>query len=151
MTPIEIVSIIQSLEKDLPLKNLTIDGINYWPIARIYLGFELDDTRVKRAGLDYWKHISLTIYESIEDFYSKNNDKKMVYFSSHGKQDYWSLDYLDDLFLIFGKESKGLPKDIIEQNIDKTYKIPLFSEHVRSINLANAVSVVVYEAIRNIR
>ena len=114
-------------------------------------GFELDDSRVKRAGLDYWKHISLTIYESIEDFYSKNADKKMVYFSSHGKQDYWSVDYQDDLFLIFGKESKGLPKDIIEENIDKTYKIPLFSEHVRSINLANAVSVVVYEGIRNIR
>ena len=113
-------------------------------------GFQLDDSRVKRAGLDYWKHISLTIYESIEDFYSKNADKKMVYFSSHGKQDYWSVDYQDDLFLIFGKESKGLPKNIIEENIDKTYKIPLFSEHVRSINLANAVSVVVYEGIRNL-
>jgi tRNA (cytidine/uridine-2'-O-)-methyltransferase len=115
------------------------------------LGFQLDDSRVKRAGLDYWKHISLTIYESIEDFYAKNEGKEMVYFSSHGKQDYWAADYQDDLFLIFGKESKGLPKEIIEENIDKTYKIPLFSEHVRSINLANAVSVVVYEGIRSIR
>ncbi len=114
-------------------------------------GFELDDSRVKRAGLDYWKHISLTIYDSIEDFYTKNAGKKMVYFSSHGTQDYWSVDYEDDLFLIFGKESKGLPKHITDENADKTYKIPLFSEHVRSINLANAVSVVVYEGIRNIR
>ena len=114
-------------------------------------GFQLEDSRVKRAGLDYWKHISLTIYESTEDFYSKNADKKMVYFSSHAKQDYWSADYEDEIFLIFGKESKGLPKEIIEENIDKTYKIPLFSEHVRSINLANAVSVVVYEGIRSIR
>ena len=56
-------------------------------------GFELDDSRVKRAGLDYWKHISLTIYDSIEDFYTKNSGKKMVYFSSHGAQDYWSVDY----------------------------------------------------------
>jgi len=114
-------------------------------------GFELDDSRVKRAGLDYWKHISLTIYDSIEDFYTKNSGKKMVYFSSHGAQDYWSVDYEDDLFLIFGKESKGLPKHITDENAEKTYKIPLFSERVRSINLANAVSVVVYEGIRNIR
>jgi tRNA (cytidine/uridine-2'-O-)-methyltransferase len=114
-------------------------------------GFELDDSRVKRAGLDYWKHISLTIYDSIEDFYAKNEGRKMVYFSSHGAQDYWSVDYEDDLFLIFGKESKGLPKHITDKSADKTYKIPLFSEHVRSINLANAVSVVVYEGIRNIR
>ena len=75
----------------------------------------------------------------------------MVYFSSHGAQDYWSVDYEDDLFLIFGKESKGLPNHITAENAEKTYKIPLFSEHVRSINLANAVSVVVYEGIRNIR
>jgi len=114
-------------------------------------GFELNDSRVKRAGLDYWKHLSLTIYDSVEDFYVKNIGKKMVYFSSHGAQDYWSVDYEDDLFLIFGKESKGLPKHITDENTDKTYKIPLFSEHVRSINLANAVSVVVYEGIRNIR
>jgi len=114
-------------------------------------GFELDDSRVKRAGLDYWKHISLTIYDCIEDFYAKNSGKKMVYFSSHGAQDYWSVDYEDDLFLIFAKESKGLPKHITDENAENTYKIPLFSEHVRSINLANAVSVVVYEGIRNIR
>ena len=114
-------------------------------------GFELDDSRVKRAGLDYWKHISLTIYDSTEDFYTKNAGKKMVYFSSHGAQDYWSVDFEDELFLIFGKESIGLPKHITEENADQTYKIPLFSEHVRSINLANAVSVVVYEGIRSIR
>ena len=142
-------------EPEIPNNTGNIGRLSLASGANLHLvkpfGFELDDSRVKRAGLDYWKHISLTIYESIEDFYSKNADKKMVYFSSHGKQDYWSVDYQDDLFLIFGKESKGLPKDIIEENIDKTYKIPLFSEHVRSINLANAVSVVVYEGIRNIR
>jgi len=142
-------------EPEIPNNTGNIGRLSLASGANLHLvkpfGFQLDDSRVKRAGLDYWKHISLTIYESIEDFYSKNTDKKMVYFSSHSKQDYWSVDYQDDLFLIFGKESKGLPKNIIEENIDKTYKIPLFSEHVRSINLANAVSVVVYEGIRNIR
>ena len=141
-------------EPEIPNNTGNIGRLSLASGANLHLvkpfGFQLDDSRVKRAGLDYWKHISLTIYESIEDFYSKNTDKKMVYFSSHSKQDYWSVDYQDDLFLIFGKESKGLPKNIIEENIDKTYKIPLFSEHVRSINLANAVSVVVYEGIRNL-
>jgi len=114
-------------------------------------GFEIDDSRLKRAGLDYWQHLSLFIYDSIEDFYIRNEGKKMAYFSSHGKKDYWSADYTDDLFLIFGKESKGLPKYILDENAEKVYKIPLFSEQVRSINLANAVSIVVYEGIRNIR
>ena len=142
-------------EPEIPNNTGNIGRLSLASGANLHLvkpfGFQLDDSRVKRAGLDYWKHISLTIYESIDDFYSKNIAKEMVYFSSHGKQDYWSVDYQDDLFLIFGKESKGLPKEIIEENIDKTYKIPLFSEHVRSINLANAVSVVVYEGIRNIK
>lgn len=142
-------------EPEIPNNTGNIGRLSLASGANLHLvkpfGFQLEDSRVKRAGLDYWKHISLTIYESIEDFYSKNADKKMVYFSSHGKQDYWSADYEDEIFLIFGKESKGLPKEIIEENIDKTYKIPLFSEHVRSINLANAVSVVVYEGIRSIR
>lgn len=112
-------------------------------------GFELTDKRLKRAGLDYWKHISVHIYENIEEFYTKNANKKMVYLSSHGTKSYWSIDFEEDLFLIFGKESAGLPKSITDKNSNKLYKIPLFSSHIRSINLANAVSVVVYEGLRN--
>ena len=114
-------------------------------------GFEINDSRLRRAGLDYWGHISLFVYDSIDDFYIKNKGKNMVYFSSHGEKNFWSVDYSDDIFLIFGKESKGLPKHITAENSEKTYKIPLFSEHVRSINLANAVSIVVYEGIRKIK
>jgi len=114
-------------------------------------GFEIDDSRLKRAGLDYWKHISLVIYENIDDFFMKNNGKNMVFLSSHGKQSYWDIDFKEDLFFIFGKESQGLSKDIIEKNIDKTYRIPLHSDKVRSLNLANAVSVVVYEGLRNLK
>jgi len=113
-------------------------------------GFEITDKRLKRAGLDYWNHISLKIYDTIEDFFSKNKDKQMVFLSSHGEQNYWDIDFKDELFLVFGKESVGLPKNIIKNNLDTTYKIPLFSDKVRSLNLANAVSVVVYEGIRNI-
>ena len=113
-------------------------------------GFELNDTRLKRAGLDYWKHISLKVYDNIDEFYRLNPGKKMVYFSAKGKKSFWSIDFEEDLFLIFGRESSGLPESIIDEKSHELYKIPLFSEHVRSINLANAVSVVVYEGIRKL-
>ncbi len=113
-------------------------------------GFELDNKRLKRAGLDYWPHISLFIYESLDDFYLKHKDKNLVYFSSHGEKTHWSIDYKDNMFLVFGKESVGLPKEIIDANTDKLYKIPLFSPHIRSLNLANAVSIAVYEGLKQL-
>jgi tRNA (cytidine/uridine-2'-O-)-methyltransferase len=114
-------------------------------------GFELSDKRVKRAGLDYWQHISLTIYESIDEFYAVNKDKSMVYFSSHGNKTHYEIDYKDDLFLIFGKESKGLPIEVTDANKEHLYKIPLYSKHIRSLNLANAVSIAVYEGLKHIK
>lgn len=113
-------------------------------------GFELSDKRLKRAGLDYWKHISLKTYESLDEFLTINKGSKMAFFSSHGKTDHWSVDYEDDMFLIFGKESSGLPVSIKETYSDSTYKIPILNEHIRSLNLANAVSIVVYEGLRNL-
>ncbi len=113
-------------------------------------GFELDNKRLKRAGLDYWPHINLFIYESVDEFYDIHSKKNMVYFSSHGTRDHWSIDYQDELFLVFGKESVGLSEEIIKNNQDKVYKIPLFSPHIRSLNLANAVGIAVYEGLRNI-
>jgi tRNA (cytidine/uridine-2'-O-)-methyltransferase len=114
-------------------------------------GFELSDSRLKRAGLDYWKHINLFTYESIDEFLEIHKDKEMAFLSSHGIQEYYDIDFKDDLFLVFGKESKGLPKHITDKFTDKLYNIPLFSDKVRSINLANAVSIVIYEGIRNLR
>ena len=114
-------------------------------------GFELSDKRVKRAGLDYWQHISLTIYENIADFYAKNARKEFVYFSSHGTKTHWDIDFKDDMFLVFGKESVGLPKEIITNNQSKLYKIPLYSNHIRSLNLANAVGIAVYEGLKQLR
>lgn len=113
-------------------------------------GFELSDSRVKRAGLDYWKHVPLTIYESENEFFAAHNDKEMAFFSSHGTKNYWDINFTDEMFLVFGKESKGLPKEITEKHPDQLYKIPVLSPHVRSLNLANAVSVVVYEGLRNL-
>ncbi|PHS64147.1 MAG: tRNA (uridine(34)/cytosine(34)/5-carboxymethylaminomethyluridine(34)-2'-O)-methyltransferase TrmL [Flavobacterium sp.] len=113
-------------------------------------GFELSDARLKRAGLDYWKHISLFIYDSFEDFMQQHKNKKIVFLSSHGNQTYWNIEFKDDLFLIFGKESKGLSESVLKDHIESTYKIPIMSDKVRSINLANAVSIVVYEGLRKL-
>lgn len=113
-------------------------------------GFELSDKRLKRAGLDYWQYLSVNIYENNEEFFTAHSDKKMVFFSSHGGQNHWSLEYSEELFLVFGKESSGLSTEIIERNAHEVYKIPLFSEHIRSLNLANAVGIVVYEGLRQL-
>jgi tRNA (cytidine/uridine-2'-O-)-methyltransferase len=113
-------------------------------------GFEINDARLKRAGLDYWKHLTVIVYDSIDEFFALNKDKEMAFLSSFGEQDYCSIDYKDDLFLVFGKESVGLSQSILTAQSDKLYKIPLHSKHVRSLNLANAVSIVVYNGLRHL-
>ena len=142
------------IEPEIPMNTGNIGRLSLASGSSLHLvkpfGFEINDARLKRAGLDYWKHISVKIYENINDFLSINNDKNMVYLSSSAQESYCSIDYKDDMFLIFGKESVGLSKNIITKNSDKLYKIPIYSNHVRSLNLANAVSIVVYEGLRNI-
>ncbi len=143
------------IEPEIPMNTGNIGRLSLASGSVLHLvkpfGFELNDSRVKRAGLDYWKHISLHIYESSEEFFSINKNKNMVYLSSSGEKDYCSINFEDGMFLIFGKESVGLPKSITNENRDKLYKIPIYSTHVRSLNLANAVSIVVYEGLRSIR
>ena len=142
------------IEPEIPNNTGNIGRLSLATGSNLHLvkpfGFEIDDTRLKRAGLDYWKHINLFIYDSIEDFYEKNSSAKMVYFSSHGEHSHWEIEYEDELYLVFGKESKGLPDSITSKNKEQLYKIPLYSEHIRSLNLANAVSIAVYEGMKNI-
>jgi len=114
-------------------------------------GFEITDARLKRAGLDYWQHLNLHYYENLEEFFSKNKDANMVFLSSHGEKNHWDISFEDNMFLVFGKESVGLPKALLQKQENKLFKIPLYSNHVRSLNLANAVSIVVYEGIRQIQ
>lgn len=143
------------IEPEIPMNTGNIGRLSLASGSNLHLvkpfGFELNDKRVKRAGLDYWQHVSLFIYEDLEDFYSKNKGKQFAYLSSHGSQDYTAINYEDDMFLVFGKESVGLPKNIVEENINSVFTIPIFSSHIRSLNLANAVSIVVYEGIRNLK
>ena len=113
-------------------------------------GFELTDARLKRAGLDYWQHITVKTYESLESFLAINKNEKMVFLSAAADKEYTEIDYIDNLFFVFGKESVGLPKQLVTDNTDKLFKIPIHSPHVRSLNLANAVSIVVFEGLRSI-
>ncbi len=142
------------IEPEIPMNTGNIGRLSLASGSVLHLvkpfGFEINDSRLKRAGLDYWKHITVNIYEDTDEFFSKNNHENMVYLSSSGEMDYSSIEYQENMFLVFGKESVGLPKNIIAENSDKIYKIPIYSDHVRSLNLANAVSIVVYDGLRNI-
>ncbi|MDO1511990.1 tRNA (cytidine(34)-2'-O)-methyltransferase [Maribacter confluentis] len=113
-------------------------------------GFEINDKRLKRAGLDYWQHLNVIIYENQQEFFEHNKDKKMIFFSASATKYHWEIDYYDDMFLIFGKESVGLPKPLLQQHTEDTVKIPLYSDHIRSLNLANAVAISIYEGLRQL-
>jgi len=113
-------------------------------------GFELTDKRLKRAGLDYWQHLNVIMYENVDAFFEQNKEKKMIFFSASATKNHWEIDFKEDMFLVFGKESVGLPKSILNDNEDKAVKIPLYSEHIRSLNLANAVAISIYEGLRQI-
>src|SRR5210317_229838 len=111
-------------------------------------GFEIDNTRLKRAGLDYWQHLDVTIYDSIDHFFSQNKNAHFVFLSSDGKKPYWDITFKENTFLIFGKESVGLSTHIKETYSANLYKIPIYNKNVRSLNLANAVGIVVYEGLK---
>ncbi|TXE11124.1 tRNA (cytidine(34)-2'-O)-methyltransferase [Seonamhaeicola algicola] len=113
-------------------------------------GFEIDDAKLKRAGLDYWPHLQVIYYDSISEFFNINGSKKLIFLSSHGTKNHWDIPFEDNMFLIFGKESVGLPKHIIETYESSLFKIPIYNEKVRSLNLSNAVSIIVYEGLRQL-
>ena len=143
------------VEPEIPMNTGNIGRLSLASGSVLHLvkpfGFELNDKRLKRAGLDYWKHITVNIYENIEDFFLKNKEANMVYLSSLATKNYTSIEFQDNMFFLFGKESVGLSKEITKKNLDKLYKIPILSKHVRSLNLANAVSIVVYEGLRRFK
>ena len=142
------------IEPEIPMNTGNIGRLSLASGSILHLvkpfGFEINDARLKRAGLDYWKYLTVKMYENMDEFFSINNQENMVYLSSSGEKDYSSIEYQDNMFLVFGNESVGLPKNILAENSEKLYKIPIYSDHVRSLNLANAVSIVVYDGLRNI-
>ena len=142
------------VEPEIPNNTGNIGRLSLAAGCKLHLvkpfGFELNDKRVKRAGLDYWKHLSVSIYENLDDFLFKNKDEKMVFLSIKSENIYSTIPFKKNMYLVFGKESVGLNADLISKNKSNTYKIPIYCKKVRSLNLANAVSIVVYEGLKKL-
>lgn len=111
------------------------------------LGFEIDDRKLKRAGLDYWDKLDITYYDDLDDFLYKNKDEAMFFFTTKGKQVYTDVTYPKRVFIVFGKETKGLPEELLYANPEKCVRIPM-RDTLRSLNLSNSVAVAVYEVLR---
>ena len=112
------------------------------------LGFELDEKHLRRAGLDYWKYLDLEVHESYEDFMKKYGDKRIFLSTTHGGEYYDEVSFNEDDFIMFGKESAGVPESVHEdlENI----RVPMLPTSNRSLNLSNTVAIVAYEALRQI-
>ena len=115
------------------------------------LGFEINDARVKRAGLDYWKYLQLVRHKNLEVFFDSLPPKTpTIFFSTKAEKSVFGHRFKKGSYLIFGAETKGLGEDLLEKFSKNTFQIPQYDERVRSLNLANAASIVVYEAIRQL-
>ncbi len=110
------------------------------------MGFEIDDKKLKRAGLDYWNLLDIHIYKNIDEFFSKN-EGPFFYFSTKAKNKYSDITYPDKCYLVFGKETAGLDEKLLHENMDKTVRIPMVDQ-ARSLNLSNSVAIGVYEVLR---
>ena len=113
------------------------------------MGFELDDKKLKRAGLDYWYLLDITYYDGLEDFFSKNPQGRFFYCTTKAAKVYSDVQYIDGDYLVFGKETAGLPEDLLKENLNNCVRIPMLPD-ARSLNLSNSVAIVVYEALRQI-
>ena len=113
------------------------------------LGFSVDDAHLKRSGVNYIDKLKFFVYENYEEFLSKN-DGEFYFFTRYGHKPHTSFDYSDsskNIYLVFGKESTGIPKEILRPNIDRCMRIPM-SSNVRSLNLSNCCAIVIYEVLR---
>ena len=111
------------------------------------LGFSLEDKYLKRAGLDYWNLMQFRVYENWQDFLEKNPGAEMRFFSTKAPRHYAQARYADGMYLVFGKETKGLDEELLRREYDKCVRIPMRSE-ARSLNLSNSVAIALYEALR---
>ena len=118
--------------------------------ARLHLvgpmGFNIDDKKLKRAGLDYWQYLDITYYKDINEFFEKN-EGEFFYYTTKAQHTHSDISYPDKCYLLFGKETKGLPEELLLKNPDRCVRIPMQTE-IRSLNLSNSVAIAVYETLR---
>ena len=111
------------------------------------MGFFLGDKHLKRAGLDYWDQVRIVLHDSLKEFFDSHPTGNFAFITKFGRKSYDQIDFSSEIFLVFGRETEGLPEEIQKRYRDRCYRIPMKAE-ARSLNLANSVSVVVYEALR---
>ena len=111
------------------------------------MGFTVTDAKLKRAGLDYWNKLDITYYKNIEDFYERTKGGEYFYFSTKAPRCYTDITYPNPCYLIFGKESAGIPETILKKNLERTVRIPM-RDSLRSLNLSNSAAIAVYEVLR---
>ncbi|MBF1179874.1 MAG: tRNA (uridine(34)/cytosine(34)/5-carboxymethylaminomethyluridine(34)-2'-O)-methyltransferase TrmL [[Eubacterium] sulci] len=115
------------------------------------LGFDIGEKAVKRAGLDYWPYVDLEIHESLDDFMEKYKDKRKFLATTKGGRIYTDFEYMDDDMFLFGRETKGLPRDFIAQNEEMAIRIPMSENtRLRSFNLSNSANIILFEALRQL-
>ncbi|AOT72405.1 tRNA (uridine(34)/cytosine(34)/5-carboxymethylaminomethyluridine(34)-2'-O)-methyltransferase TrmL [Geosporobacter ferrireducens] len=113
------------------------------------LGFSIDDKHVKRAGLDYWDLLDLTVYEDMEELFQKHRDAKFFFATTKGKKFYTEVQFEDECFIMFGRETAGLPSETLKAHEEQCIRIPMVeNEKARSLNLSNSVNIILYEALR---
>ena len=111
------------------------------------LGFDISDRQLKRAGLDYWEYLDITVYESLDEFFEKNAGGRFFFCTTKAKNSYADVEYRDGDFFLFGRETKGLSEELLAEHPDECIRIPMLPT-LRSLNLSNSVAIVVYEALR---
>ncbi len=114
------------------------------------LGFSVSDKYLKRAGLDYWNLVDINYYDNFTQVLERYPKGEFYYATTKAHRFYTEIEYRDECFLVFGRETKGLDKEILEGNIDKTIKIPMIQEIARSLNLSNSVNIILFEALRQL-
>lgn len=110
-------------------------------------GFDISEKSLRRAGLDYWDKVDIVYYDNLDEFFEKNAGGKFYYATTKAKQSYTDVTYPDGCFILFGKETKGLPEDLIYAGLDRAVRIPMYGA-LRSLNLSNSVAIILYEALR---
>ena len=121
--------------------------------ARLHLvepmGFKVDDKKLKRAGLDYWHLLDITYYENLDDFFKKNENSNFYYFSTKAQNIYSDVEYPDNAYLVFGKETAGLPEELLHANPERCVRLPMIdNSDARSLNLSNSVAIGTYKVLR---
>lgn len=112
------------------------------------LGFSTDDKHLKRAGLDYWQHVQIVHWQDFDSFLSAQNERNLYFFTTKVARSYTDAQFKKGDFLLFGKETKGISEDVLQLYHDRCYTLPMENPHIRSLNLAMTVGIVLYEALR---